>query len=271
MIHIGCSGWSYDEWKGVFYPKGNADKLTYYSSRFNTTEINSSFYSVPSEQMVESWIYKVKNRKNFLFSVKIPGELSHDLIMRDSAKSASYLDAFISGTLFPLKKSNRLGCTLLQLPPFFRLKHLETMVDTFHQLDYTGYRIFVEFRNHDFYGNSVIRTMLEKLDLGVVDLDGPDLSLSNIDSSLDTAYLRLHGHNVTEWRNPNAGKAERYDYLYSKEEMGIIAETIGRRMKEYSDIYIYFNNHPSGKAVRNAIDLIGLLDQTDSADQGKLY
>lgn len=271
MLHIGCSGWSYDEWKGVLYPAGKIDKLTYYSAHFNTVEINSTFYSTPSEAMVNGWIEKVRERKNFLFSVKLPRELSHDFILRDPVKSASYLDAFQSMVLYPIRDAKRLGSVLLQLPPFFHIRQLEILEDTFRNVDHDGFSYFVEFRNSEFYGNMKVKEILHAEGLGVVETDSPDWHLAWDYLSGKSAYLRFHGYNVQGWANPSAGKMERYDYLYTSEEIGRFASVISEKMDTFSDIFIYFNNHPSGKAVRNAIQLAGALDSGQDTDQKLLY
>ncbi len=267
MLHIGCSGWSYDEWKGVLYPKGYVDKLKYYSAHYNTVEINSTFYSAPSEAMVNGWIEKVKNRRSFLFSVKLPRDLSHDLVLRDPVKSATYLDAFQSMVLYPIRKAGRLGCVLLQLPPFFTMKHLGNLVQMLETSETEGYGFFVEFRNSDFYCNDDVRKKLESAGVGVVDIDSPETSLDRIGSGLDTAYVRLHGHNNSEWKNPTSGKMERYDYLYSKDEVAGLSSVIRGKMEAYSDLFIYFNNHPGGKAARNAVDLMVSLDADVRTEQ----
>ncbi len=271
MLHIGCSGWSYDDWKGVLYPRGYVDKLKYYSAHFNTVEINSTFYSVPPESMVDGWIDKVKGRKNFLFSVKLPGELSHELILHDPARSGSYLDAFQSMVLYPLRNAGRLGCILLQLPPFFRMKHMKNLEEMFKGVERQGYTYFVEFRNREFYGNREVQDQLEGEGIGTVLVDSPDWHLKWDESSLDTAYLRFHGYNTEGWRNPSAGKIERYDYLYTKDEMERFASMVSERQDRFSDVYIYFNNHPSGKAARNALNLAGLMGHDHGTDQKLLY
>lgn len=271
MLHIGCSGWSYDEWKGVLYPKGSVDKLRYYSAHFNTVEINSTFYSMPPESMVEGWIEKTAERKNFLFSVKIPRDLSHDLVLHDPAGSASFLDAFQSTVLYPLREAGRLGSVLIQLPPFFHMRHMGLLEDMFRNLDHGDFTYFVEFRNREFYGNEDIRNRLERNGVGVVEIDSPDWHLNPGKSELDVAYLRFHGYNTEGWRNPSAGKSERYDYLYTAGEIEQFASVIREKMNSFRDVFIYFNNHPSGKAARNAIDLAGELDPDHNTDQKVLY
>lgn len=271
MLHIGCSGWSYDEWKGVLYPKGYVDKLRYYSARFNTVEINSTYYSIPESEMVEGWISKVGKRKNFLFSLKIHRDLSHDLILRDSTKSSSYLNAFQSMVVYPLKEAGRLGCVLLQLPPYFRQRHMHILLEMFDRTDITGLSYFVEFRHPELYDDQEARSELESRGIGVVDLDGPEKRLDEIRSGTGTSYLRFHGHNVSEWRDPSAGKMERYDYLYSRDEIEKLAAIIKGKADSYSDVFIYFNNHPSGKAVRNAMEMSGILQNDVQTDQKPLF
>ena len=90
---VGCSGWSYDDWVGPFYPTELANRkgdwFAYYSKYFPTVEINSTFYRVPNEFMVKSWIEKGKQRLGFEFSVKLPQIVTHDSILKDSAEAAA--------------------------------------------------------------------------------------------------------------------------------------------------------------------------------------
>ena len=69
MIWLGCSGWSYKEWSGVFYPSFVRDQLKYYSQRFNSVEINSTFYGEPDRNIARSWCSKIGERRDFRFSI----------------------------------------------------------------------------------------------------------------------------------------------------------------------------------------------------------
>lgn len=259
MIRIGCSGWSYNDWEGTFYPKRSVDRLIYYSRYFTTTEINSTFYSSPSEGMVRGWLNKIKGRKDFTFSLKLPRDLSHDLLLRNPDMAVSYLEAFSSSVIYPLHKEGRLSAVLLQLPPYFSTEHMENLIKLGRRMADDPFHYWVEFRNEKMYNNQVQHSRLYELGLGVVTIDSPEFRISGINGK-DEAYLRLHGRNRAQWFNKPSDKMEKYDYLYTNEEMREISSLIGRRAHEFRDIYVYFNNHPSGKAPRNAMELMTLLN-----------
>lgn len=271
MIYLGCSGWSYDDWVGVLYPGSGVDKLSYYSSHFNTVEINSTFYSTPGESTVNGWINKVRKVEKFNFTVKLPGELSHDILLHNGSKAASYLDAYQSMILYPLKQAGRLGCVLLQLPPFFTGRHSDHLLEMFHNVDHEGFTYFIEFRNKDFYGNDDVRINLEDENIGIVEIDSPEWHFQPGTSNIDTGYFRFHGNNAEGWKNSKGNRNERYNYLYSREEIEHISSVISKKLDSYKDLYIYFNNHPSGKAVRNSQDLAKSLGLVDQSRQKSLY
>ena len=105
-VLIGTSGWGYEEWIGPFYPKGltSKDFLPYYSKIFYTNEINTTFYNIPSEWVVRSWVKRTP--LDFLFTVKIPQVITHDSKL-DIDECSDDLDYFL-GVMDPLIKSNKL-------------------------------------------------------------------------------------------------------------------------------------------------------------------
>ena len=111
-IRIGSSGWSYEAWEGIFYSIGEKNKLQFYSKFFNTVEVDSTFYSFPTKQLIETW-YK-NTPEEFKFSLKIPKVITHEEKL--SAHSLIELNKFLE-LIEPLK--NKLGVLLIQLPPSF--------------------------------------------------------------------------------------------------------------------------------------------------------
>ncbi|NDB63482.1 MAG: DUF72 domain-containing protein [Nitrosopumilaceae archaeon] len=111
QINIGCTGWGYDGWQGSFYPKNlpKTDFLKHYSSVFDITEINSTFYAIPNVTIVKKWYSDTPN--HFKFTAKLPQIITHEHRL---GESSSYLEQFLQsmkhlGTKFLL--------TLIQLPP----------------------------------------------------------------------------------------------------------------------------------------------------------
>lgn len=112
-IRVGCTGWGYSAWKGTFYPKNLEERnwLKHYSSIFNVTEVNSSFYRPISTFMARKW--NIETPDDFWFSLKFPKTITHDNRL-DPEKSQKDLMNFFTG-LYPLKK--KIAVLLLQLPP----------------------------------------------------------------------------------------------------------------------------------------------------------
>src|SRR2546422_9036862 len=78
-LYVGTSGWSYNEWSGVFYPSGNTNKLSYYSKVFNTVEVDSTFYAYPSKGLVHGWARNTP--KGFVFAAKLPRAITHGKVL----------------------------------------------------------------------------------------------------------------------------------------------------------------------------------------------
>src|SRR3569833_608108 len=113
-VRIGCSGWTYKDWTGPFYPQGTKDRerLEYYATRFDTTEINASFYRLPSEPMVEGWARRAPS--GFTFAWKVSRFITHNMTLNDCADSVD----LVFGRMAPL--GEKLGPALVQLPPMLR-------------------------------------------------------------------------------------------------------------------------------------------------------
>ncbi|MGC8608349.1 MAG: DUF72 domain-containing protein [Thermoplasmata archaeon] len=244
-IWVGCSGWSYKEWEGVFYPPSSKNKLQFYSNTFNTVEIDSSFYHIPNKDVVLKWLKMVSGKK-FLFSMKVPEIISHDLFFKDFKRCSEEFDAFLSGTVSYFSNEGKLGSVLLQMPPYFRKEHKETLYKLLE--DKSDYRLSVEVRNAGLYHDKEMKKILENMNICFVDTDSFESPLVSIDSGLKFAYVRLHGRNSGGWRAENP-----FDYKYKESELSDVEQLIKRT--NYEDIFVYFNNHPRGNAPLNAIDL----------------
>ncbi|MCY0851704.1 MAG: DUF72 domain-containing protein [Thermoplasma acidophilum] len=245
MIHIGCSGWSYDEWEKVFYPEHTADRLSFYSMVFNTVEIDSTFYRIPPRNVARRW-GKVMSGKRFLFAVKVPGDITHDAIFTDMDRSLKIFRTFEQNVLDELSATAVLGPILFQMPPRFGADHIDRLSSFIDRIQVRN--AAVEVRNRTLYENRKFREIMEGLGVAVVDVDSTERRLDRIESGLKWAYVRLHG------RNPGGWKAENpFDYRYTDTELKEIASKI--KSVNYDHIFIYFNNHPHGSAPVNAMDL----------------
>jgi uncharacterized protein YecE (DUF72 family) len=251
-LYVGPAGWSYEDWKGRVYPDPpppHFDPLAYLARVFNAVEVNSTFYRPPSPRTAESWALRVP--AGFRFSVKAWERFTHG----KTPFTAEDLDLFRRG-VEPLSRAGVLAAVLLQYPWFFRrtTEAVDRLRRTAEALQALGAPLVVELRH---------RSWLEELDL----LRSLKLSFCNIDqpasagaltgTSIVTGpigYVRLHGRNAKAWFDPKAGRDEKYDYLYSLEELRPWVESIAK-MGEADSLFVITNNHFQGKAVANAIQL----------------
>jgi uncharacterized protein YecE (DUF72 family) len=272
---IGCSGWSYDDWVGRFYPNDLAKKkgewLSYYSRYFSTVEINSTFYRVPNEFMVRAWIERGKQRTGFEFSLKLPQMVTHDSILRDDAeKAAAQASSFEDICVKPLSEAGLLGGVLIQLTPYFKredagslgkLRALLQMIDT------DVYDYAVEFRHRSWLnerGNELSADTIEILqEFGVANVivDGPGFPATRSLTSKH-AYVRFHGRNYDIWFKDDSEddyRMNRYDYLYTHEQLEPWVPRLQEIVSNSDSTRIYFNNHGRSKAVKNAFQMMDLL------------
>ena len=251
-IRIGPAGWSYTDWEGTVYPPHGSkfDPLTYLAQFFDTIEINSPFYRIPPATHAKSWIRRVTSNRDFKFTTKIFRGFTHEeaqLAAGDVKAFKEYLD--------PLMNADRLGAILLQFPWSFRNtpESRVKLVDLFNA--FADYPKALEvrhatFQNDDFYA------FLEENDVSWVNVDQPLFSDSVKPADTITgpvAYVRLHGRNYEKWF-AHAESWERYNYLYSKDELAPWVERIDR-MARAKEAYVITNNHFRGQAVMNAADL----------------
>jgi len=272
---IGCSGWSYDDWVGRFYPAELAKKkgewLSYYSKYFSTVEINSTFYRVPNDYMVRSWIDRGRQRPGFQFSLKLPQLVTHDSILKGSGeKAAEQASSFEDICVKPLAEEGLLGCVLIQLTPYFRLEGRESLGKLralFDMLDTDVYSYAVEFRHRSWLnenGSELASDVLETLQeyqVANAIVDGPGFPVTRSLTSKN-AYVRFHGRNYDIWfkdEEEDDFRINRYDYLYTREELDGWKSRLEEIVSNCEIAWIYFNNHGRSKAVKNAFQMMDIL------------
>lgn len=253
---VGTSGFSYADWVGHFYPQGTrkADFLEYYGRHFDTLEINYTYYRMPTRATMASLVEK--SGGGLRFSVKLTDVFTHSLSggEREAREFARALD--------PLVGHDLLGCLLAQFPYSFKpgpnsYRHLGRLSTWFPDLP-----VVVEVRNarwisQDFFG------FLKDNGLGFCNVDQPTLKgllppLNVVTSSV--AYARFHGRNSDKWWQHERPE-QRYDYLYSKEELLPWVPKLNAMSDRAEELYVFFNNHFEGKAVQNAGELAELLNR----------
>lgn len=236
QIHVGCSGWFYSHWRGIFYPAQEPTTKNwfgYYANVFDTVELNAPFYRWPKPATVRRW--KKEAPPRFLYSVKVNQTITHEQRMvRTKKLVADYYQ--IAATL-----GDRMGCFLFQFPPSYkytaaRLKSIVT------QLDPTQ-RNVLEFRHRSWWRDSVYQ-QLSAHRIAFCSVSAPRLP-DVIPPSQGLLYLRLSGR--TKW----------YDHDYSREELLAWAERIAASGAD--EVWVYFNNDRKGFAVKNALMLRRLL------------
>ncbi|HZI59799.1 MAG TPA: DUF72 domain-containing protein [Pyrinomonadaceae bacterium] len=255
IIRIGPAGWSYKDWEGVVYPQKpgkNFDPLEYLARFFNTIEINSSFYRPPTTTTTESWARRVAQNKAFTFTAKL-----HRVFTHERGKSTKEdVKAFREG-MKPLVKEGKLGAVLLQFPWSFKNTdedrvYLTKLLETFR-----AYPLVLEVR-HSSWNTEHIYEWLEERGVGICNIDQPVFSRSIRPAAMTTSpvgYIRMHGRNYQDWFRDKAGRDERYNYLYTLDELDPWLTRIKQVAKQTRETYVITNNHFRGQAVVNALEI----------------
>ncbi|GMV94223.1 MAG: hypothetical protein AMXMBFR82_40010 [Candidatus Hydrogenedentota bacterium] len=255
-IRVGTAGWSYEDWKGVVYPKGmsrSLHPLTYLAQFMDTVEVNSSFYHPPNPKHTESWVRKVAENANFMFTFKLWKRFTHQ---RDTFATDAEVRQYQEG-IAPVAGAGKLGAILIQFPWSFRRtresrKWLAQVLDTF-----ACYPLALEIR-HESWNVPEVYEGLASREIAFCNIDQPVFSDSIKPSDKVTArvgYVRLHGRNAKDWFRKDAGRDDRYNYLYSRDELADWLTMVRRMRQRAKSIYVITNNHFEGQAVVNAFEL----------------
>jgi uncharacterized protein YecE (DUF72 family) len=269
LIRVGPAGWSYPDWEGRVYPRRRPRSfhpLRFLADFVDCVEVNSTFYAMPRAEHAARWCELVADRENFRFVVKLLGTFTHAPAPEDANAWERDAAAFRAG-IEPLARARRLAGILVQFPVGFihgegavrRLGRIHALFeDAFPRRDVP---LVLELRHASWF---------EPPALDVV--RGLSFSLAHVD--LPPAwnhppewhepigrlgYLRLHGRNAATWFDRDAGRDDRYDWLYSKADMERLAAKARRIAHATADTYVITNNHFAGKAFANALDLAFLL------------
>jgi uncharacterized protein YecE (DUF72 family) len=260
---------------GRFYPTELANRkgdwFAYYSKYFPTVEINSTFYRVPNEFMVRSWIEKGRQRIGFEFSVKLPQIVTHDSILKDSPDTAAaQARSFEDICVTPLAEAGLLGGVLIQMSPYFRLEDrgsLGKLRALFQMLGTDKYDYAVEFRHRSWLnekGNELASDAVEVLQefkVANTIVDGPGFPITR-SLTAKHAYVRFHGRNYDIWykeEDEDDYRLNRYDYLYTHEQLSEWEPRLGEIVSNCEKARVYFNNHGRSKAVKNAFQMMDVL------------
>jgi uncharacterized protein YecE (DUF72 family) len=231
-LRVGCSGWSYRDWRGVVYPADAPASRWFqlYAERFDTVEINNTFYRLPRPSTVEAWAAQAP--PSFVYAVKLGQFGSHRMKLRDA-------ESWLPNHLDRVERfGHTLGPNLVQLPP--RWRRDIGRLDEFLSVAPSALRWAVEVRDPSWLHDEVFETLARHgAALCLHDLlpDHPWLRTT------DWTYLRFHGPHALE---------RKYDGLYGGRRLWRVAERISEWLDEGCDVYAYFNNDYQGHAIADA-------------------
>ena len=233
-LRIGCSGYYYPYWKNRFYPKGMSPKnwLAYYSTVFNTVELNGTFYRTP--KLPDLLKYASNTGDDFRFSVKMNRHVTHLLKLKDCKQEVDDFDGLIQEGL-----GNKLACLLFQMPPSFHFNK-ENLLRVLTNVPHRSTCI-IEFRHISWWNNEV-KEALAKARLTFCNVDFPGLNSYFINTS-DVFYLRLHG------------SPELFKSSYPSERLKQFALALQPDRKSF----VYFNNTYYTAGYENALELKDLM------------
>jgi uncharacterized protein YecE (DUF72 family) len=299
MFKAGVAGWDYKSWNGTVYPEHPGrgfDKLAYLSRYLPLFEINRTYYRAASAAEARSWLERVADRPEVVFTAKIPEQFvapGKRWTREDVASAREGLDV--------LNEAGRLGAAVLQFAySFKRIRHDATIDEESLRwflratTAFEGLPVFVEFR-HDSWDAPEVLAELRERKIGWINVDQPHLPKDSLRlrpyATTSTGYIRMHGRNYQTWmrffgrgskktadnlekrqkKTPEQRKVEeaqkdaRFDYLYPRGELEDIARTARQIAAEpgVRDVYLVNNNHYFGKAPTNALMLESLLTGED--------
>lgn len=256
-LYIGTSGYDYPEWKKAgFYPANvpRAKYLEYYSTQFNSLELNGTYYRMPTAEQMRNMIDRSGGK--VMFSVKAFKDLTHGHLDGDSHLECllpmKHLIIEFKKALDPLRNNNLLLCVLLQFPESFHYEKEERLYLDLLLKELSDIPVVLEMRNIKWQNEQVYNTLRER-NIGWCITDNPGLNnlpkLEYICTS-DIAYIRFHGRNAAMWYKGD--NVTRYDYLYSDMELQAFVNPILDLLKHTKIVQLFFNNHAKSQATVNA-------------------
>lgn len=255
-MRIGPAGWSYADWKGVVYPPGMPramHALTYLAQFFDTVEINSSYYRPPDPKHSADWVDRVVINPGFRFTAKLWQRFTHE---RGPWPSTREVREFRNG-LRPLQDAGKLGALLVQFPWSFKRtpdtrRWLARVFEAF-----ADFPLALEIRHASWHRPEVLEGLAAR-GIAFCNIDQPLFQDSLGPTEVVTGslgYVRLHGRNTEHWFRKESSRDERYDYLYSREELQPWVAALTRMRSQAHEVYAVTNNHFEGQAVVNAFEL----------------
>ena len=262
-VLIGPAGWSYSDWAGVVYPHRRPrgfHEAAYLAQFFDTIEINTSFYNPLKPELAAQWVERIAFNPRFLFTVKLWQRFTHEEGATSEDEKAVRMGFDV------LRSVDRLGAVLLQFPFSFHKTaenqaRLRRLIAAF-----SDYPLVVEVR-HSSWAQPAFYEFLHERQVGICNIDQPIIGRSVEPSERATSalgYVRLHGRREDTWfsDDPDIASHERYNYLYSEQELLPWAQRIEHLARHTKSTFVVTNNHFEGKGVVNALQMIHLLTQS---------
>ncbi len=299
-IRIGTCSWADEALTKHWYPKGVSsaeERLRYYAERFSTVEVDSTYYRLPDESMVARWAERtpdgfVMHVKAFSLMTRHPvkaEQLPTDLrdaaplddrgrVERPAREFRAEIFARFHRALEPLRASGKLGGILLQFPSYVVVKDLSLDYLRWAVGQLAGDRALIEFRHRswlDDENRASTLAFLEELGAAHVIVDAPKTEAKNlvptvVATTSPLAYVRMHGRNAKTWNVRGGSASDRFDYLYSSEELREWSAPLREVGEAAEEAYVLFNNNRwsrrgegelAAQAPTNAVALRQILDE----------
>jgi len=257
-----------------WYPRGVSTpqaRLRHYSERFDTVEVDSPYYHLPDPAVTGRWAQRTP--PEFVFHVKAHATMTHH---EPAEGGQEHAFAEFRASLQPLELSGKLEGILLQYHPRFvksddakeELSRVRALLQPLVPL--------VEFRHRSWLEDDTradTLAFLERHGLAYVSVDAPPTRASNVlppvaAATHKVAYVRFHGRNVKTWNIKAEKSSERFNWMYSPEELEEWVEKLGRLAEDADEVYAMFNNNRDDFAPRSAVILRGLLDEAGIPSAG---
>jgi len=278
-VRVGTCSWADEALVKAFYPrdvKTSEERLRYYSERFSTVEVDSTFYRLPEEEMVARWAERTP--EGFVMHVKAFGlmtrhpvrleQLPPDLreaakpddrgrVDRPSRELRAEVFSRFHDALAPLREAGKLGGILLQFPGYVVPKPVSLDYLEWAAGELRGDRALVEFRHAGWLDDehrAETLAFLEERGLAHVVTDSPrmpgarNVAPTVVAATAPIAYVRFHGRNAATWNKRGGSAAERFDYLYDEEELREWVEPLEQLAGESEEAYALFNNNARSPA-----------------------
>lgn len=242
---IGTSGWNYDAWRAPFYGKlPKKDWLAFCAAHFTAIEVNATFYRLQSHETFQRW--RRETPRDFSFAIKANRYLTHNKKLKDPLPAIRLERERAAGL------GSKLAAVLWQIPPNFH-KHVERLEAFAHALcSWRRVRHAIEFRHESWFDDEVA-TCLKRHRIAVCQSDAADWPLWDAVTT-DLVYVRLHGHTAT------------YASGYTGRQLAVWATKLRGWQRKGCDVHVYFDNDALGRAPRDALRLLALMNMTRARD-----